>query len=229
MATQRSFIPKGFQHLEFIHANKFIAKPQPRVPGSAPKQFVQLKDRIRHWNIVPGDKVRLTVGKPTDKYNNQQDTKDGWKVHVVKSVDMERNRVYLEGVSNTKSGVFEPPPPEYHSWDADKKALWDKEHTAQKFNRPVHYSNLQLCLNDEAGPSSVFAVRIATSAPKYSTRLGRITWTRYAAKLSARTRIPLDPERNLVPIPWPSAPERKPVDALEADTIEETLLNTRTL
>jgi hypothetical protein len=40
------------------------------------------------------------VGKAAEKYFDEtKGAKGGWKVHVVKAVDMERNRVYLEGVS----------------------------------------------------------------------------------------------------------------------------------
>ena len=70
-----------------------------RIPNRGPQQFVQPHDRIRRWNIRPGDKVRLLVGKPKDKYLNEEDAKGGWKVHTVKTVDLERNAVYLSGVS----------------------------------------------------------------------------------------------------------------------------------
>jgi hypothetical protein len=40
------------------------------------------------------------VGKARDKYfDESKGARGGWKVHTIKAVDMERNRVFLEGVS----------------------------------------------------------------------------------------------------------------------------------
>jgi hypothetical protein len=55
------------------------------------------------------------VGKAAEKYFDEtKGAKGGWKVHVVKAVDMERNRVYLEGVSvsshDTARHGFTPEP-----------------------------------------------------------------------------------------------------------------------
>lgn len=63
------------------------------------KKFVQPHDRIARWNIRTGDYVRLTVGKPEDKYVNGKDDKDGWKVHQVTQIDLERNKLRLNGVT----------------------------------------------------------------------------------------------------------------------------------
>lgn len=61
---------------------------------------MQPRNRIKRWNIVPGDKVRLLVGKPSEKYMDEVRGKEGgWKVYTVSSVDMTRNRVYLNGLS----------------------------------------------------------------------------------------------------------------------------------
>lgn len=65
-----------------------------------PTQWVPTDQRIRRWNIRPGDKVRLLVGKPAEKYVDEREkAAGGWKVYNVKNVDMERNWVYLDGLS----------------------------------------------------------------------------------------------------------------------------------
>jgi large subunit ribosomal protein L24 len=61
---------------------------------------VQPADRIRKWNIRPGDKVRLRVGKPREKFLDEKEkASGGYKVYNVKSVDMEKNWLYLDGLS----------------------------------------------------------------------------------------------------------------------------------
>lgn len=64
-----------------------------------PKQWVPIDARIRRWNIWPGDRVRLVVGKPGDKFQDETSAAAGWKIHTVKHIDMERNTVYLSGVT----------------------------------------------------------------------------------------------------------------------------------
>lgn len=40
------------------------------------------------------------VGKPTEKYLDEAQGKaGGWKIYTVMSVDMERNRLYLDGLT----------------------------------------------------------------------------------------------------------------------------------
>lgn len=41
----------------------------------------------------------MVVGKPADKFQNEASVQDGWKIHTVKYIDMERNTVYLDGVT----------------------------------------------------------------------------------------------------------------------------------
>lgn len=65
------------------------------LPGPKPSRFtprnqiraVPAKDRIRQWNIVPGDKVRLITGPEKDEN----------RLIEVHSVNKLRNRVYLKG------------------------------------------------------------------------------------------------------------------------------------
>jgi hypothetical protein len=70
-----------------------------RVPHASTK-WVPPADRVRRWNIRPGDKVRLLVGKPHEKYmNDVEKAASGWKVYKVKGVDMAKNWLVLEGLS----------------------------------------------------------------------------------------------------------------------------------
>lgn len=74
-----------------------------RLPSRVPHpstHFVQPSDRIRKWNIRPGDKVRLLIGKPREKFVDEQEKAvGGYKVYNVKSVDLTRNWLFLDGLS----------------------------------------------------------------------------------------------------------------------------------
>lgn len=90
-------IPRGFQHLVSTKPNKFAGKTPSRFPHPTTK-FVQPYDRIRKWNIRPGDRVRLVAGKPREKYRNEETAEEGYKVYTVKQIDLARNWVFLEGI-----------------------------------------------------------------------------------------------------------------------------------
>lgn len=69
------------------------------MPGRS-SGFVQLKDRIRQFNFVKGDRVRITVGAPKDKFNDAEiGLASGYKVYTVADVNMTKNRIYLEGLT----------------------------------------------------------------------------------------------------------------------------------
>lgn len=100
-------IPRGFQHLVNTKPNKFAGKTPSRFPHPTTK-FVQPYDRIRKWNIRPGDRVRLVTGKPKEKYRNEETAEEGYKVYTVKQVDLARNWVFLEGIHVCFFFVLDP-------------------------------------------------------------------------------------------------------------------------
>lgn len=61
-----------------------------KLPGLPERKSASLKDRIKWWNVVPGDRVRLM----TDNEN---------RVREVKGINKYTNRVYVE---NEKSVRF---------------------------------------------------------------------------------------------------------------------------
>lgn len=49
---------------------------------------------------MKGDRVRITVGKPKDKFNNgEEGVKSGYKVYTVVDVNQAKSRVFLEGLT----------------------------------------------------------------------------------------------------------------------------------
>lgn len=88
---------------------------------------------------------------------------------------------------------------------------WTEQKNYAYTQRPVQYSNVQLCV-EEAGTESVFATRVATSAPWFDRASNKYIWNRYAAKLSSETSVAPDEKRGLISIPWPKQ---------ERDVVEE--------
>lgn len=77
-----------------------------RIPGDKTSGFVQLKDRIARFNIVKGDKVRITVGSPKDKFNDPvRGAESGWRIYTVEDVKKSKNRIYLKGLTVSASCV----------------------------------------------------------------------------------------------------------------------------
>ncbi|KAL1409619.1 hypothetical protein Q8F55_003614 [Vanrija albida] len=219
-------MPKGLHHLVGAK-NKFITRYPTRAPHP-PKAYVQPKDRIRRWNIRPGDSVRLMVGKPEEKYiDGDVGVSSGWKVYKVSSVDMERNRLYLEGLTNTKANAVRPPPENPEELDEETRNQLKQQQNFIKARRPVQYSNVQLCI-EENGKDSVFATRIATDKLFFNPKARRLQWQRFAASTSRPATIESDPKRGQVSIPWPAIPEREvhpigPHDSDEAAIVTPTV------
>lgn len=81
-ATTRIPWTKNFRHL--LPVPKHWMERRSRYdPGI---KAVPVKDRIKYWNVVPGDKIRVRG--------------EGSKLHEVLSINRFSNRVYLKG--NTK-------------------------------------------------------------------------------------------------------------------------------
>ncbi|OWZ29508.1 hypothetical protein LQV05_006759 [Cryptococcus neoformans] len=197
-------IPRGFQHLVSTKPNKFAGKTPSRFPHPTTK-FVQPYDRIRKWNIRPGDRVRLVAGKPKEKYRNEETAEEGYKVYTVKQVDLARNWVFLEGIHNLKSQIIQDRPYNWDQLSETQKKSYEDQKNFIPILRPVHYSNVQLCLEDKDGPDSIYASRLKTSSTHFNPKTQRIDWRRYATKLSG----PVSAENEkAVRINWPK-PEKE--------------------
>ncbi|WVQ80296.1 hypothetical protein IAT38_002401 [Cryptococcus sp. DSM 104549] len=196
-----SRLVKGYLPPPVAKPSKFINRSQTRAPHPS-VHYVQPKDRIRRWNIRPGDKVRLMVGKPTEKYKNERNTNEGWKVHTVKLVDVTRNRLFLDGVKHLKkTNPIRPHPPNFDKLSDHDKQSYDAQQNYQAELKPVHYSNVQLCVeHDEKGTNSVFATRLKTTEPKWNPYRNRMEWKRLAARLKGTPEA--EEQMEAVVIPW---------------------------
>ncbi|WVR03401.1 hypothetical protein IAU60_000392 [Kwoniella sp. DSM 27419] len=212
-----SRIPRGLHHLVSTRTNKFAGRLPSRLPHASTK-FVQPRDRVRKWNIRPGDRVRLLSGTPKQKFLNEEDSSEGWKTFAVKQVDMARNRVFLEGVNNKKTNVIHKRPDNYDSLTEQQKKSYDDQKNFASTMRPVHYSNVQLCLENKDGVSSTFATRIKTAQTHFNTRTNRLDWIRLAAKISGPTDLAPDAEAPMIRWPKPDKKYEMPKPNTDLDT-----------
>lgn len=85
-SMSKSFITTAqttnFRHLVQLQRRK-------KLPGIQERKSVPVKDRIKWWNIVPGDRVRLM----TDKEN---------RLHEVKGINKYWNRVYVDNEKSVR-------------------------------------------------------------------------------------------------------------------------------
>ncbi|OCF33180.1 hypothetical protein I316_05225 [Kwoniella heveanensis BCC8398] len=200
-----SRLPRGLQHLVNTKSSKFAGRLPSRLPHATTK-FVQPRDRVKKWNIRPGDRVRLTVGTPVQKFLNEEDSSEGWKTYKVKQIDMERNRVFLEGVNNVKTNVIHKFPKDFDSLTEQHKQSYTQQKNFQKSMRPVHYSNVQLCLENRDGADSLFATRIKTANTHFNVSSQRLEWRRFAAKISGG---PVPDSWDKVPLVYWPKPDKK--------------------
>lgn len=84
-ATTKSTLTRDFKHL--LSPTKLHGYAS-SVLVREPRPGVRQHDRIKHWNIVPGDKVRIINGPYADKN----------AVREVASVNKLTNKVYIKGL-----------------------------------------------------------------------------------------------------------------------------------
>ncbi|KAH9963225.1 hypothetical protein BC827DRAFT_1357661 [Russula dissimulans] len=149
---------------------------------------VKPHDRIKYWNIVPGDRIRITGDK------------EG-KVLEVAKINKLSNRVYLKGATKNVCGYVGSLP------------LTGREGGLKN----VHYSRCQLFIGDFEFPPKgkateprtlpVFATRIGTSKPYWQAMGARYEWERFAA--GTTPRLPnATGASDRIKVPWPKRPER---------------------
>lgn len=177
---------------------------------------VKPKDRIKWWNIVPGDHVRVS-GDP-----------DG-AIHEVKAINKYSNRVYLNmqnvclyrrvGVLNltiiyrTTRPLLTPSDQgtyitrDASSWLAGSNSLLLKGVRSLRHSRGS-LPSISLYILRKETIFRVFATRIATSEPHWHPPAHRFDWTRFAAATSPRLPDWSKGTQTRIRISWPM--ERRP-------------------
>jgi hypothetical protein len=210
---------KDFRHLQPFPVNylKRYSFKDMRVRAAKPK------DRIKYWNIVPGDRVRI------------RGDKDG-KILEVAKINKLSNFIYLKGTTAKVRNIF--------------SLVLTLELTCVDYNqRVIVMPGLKMFIIHDASYSleitsflpkaklrsherfrtsdffvvcvliallsslSVFANRIGTSTPYWQPMGARYEWERFAVATTPRlpdaTSTP-----NRIKIPWPKRPERPKYEGL---------------
>ncbi|KAH9482483.1 hypothetical protein JR316_0004583 [Psilocybe cubensis] len=189
-AATQSSVTTHFNHLRPIPRAWVIrrSKYDPKIKSVRPA------DRIKWWNIAPGDQIRLR-GDPESI------------IHEVLSINRLSNRVFLKNTVEESSAEGQPPKSKNYHYSRCQLYLGE-------FEVPTP--------DDPSGLLSfqhVFALRIGTTQPYWDYRLHRYVWKRYAVKTVPKLQ-PSEYGKKIF-IPWPKKPERKYPEAGLYDTLAE--------
>lgn len=91
---------RSLQHMQPPTKGSKFAIKAPTHAAHRPK-FVQPKDRIPFWNIVPGDHVKLRHGRVGQNEGLDQEKVRG--EGVVLSIDREKNWIWLRDVDVSRT------------------------------------------------------------------------------------------------------------------------------
>lgn len=177
---------------------------------------VKPRDRIKYWNVVPGDQIRL-LG---DKTNT---------LHEVLSINRVSNRVFVKGAVNVRVPTCSSFSKQDFFSDAASYRLGKR--TVERFLKAKTItirgvsssSGTMSCLHPKVHPTprlcrmsrflslrinvlmifhveSVFAQRLGSSAPFWNSFLRKYDWQRFATRT-----VPVIPQQKgeRIPIPWP--------------------------
>ncbi|KAI5124173.1 hypothetical protein M0805_000980 [Coniferiporia weirii] len=209
MSSTGRFVSRSEAHKVFVTSKNTtnfrhllpVAKPRhlvvPNHLDRSPDPVLP-RDRIKWWNIVPGDQVRVMAERDA-------------RVREVKGVNKFANRVYIEG--DKKRTEFS---------DDDIRALYQIRNP----HKNVHYSGLQLFLGNFDFPPlpgskeprnvPVFALRVGTSEPRWEN--GRWVWERFACATTPRLPTWTPGAQERITIPWPEAEKPSVPNPTKYDT-----------
>jgi len=159
------------------------------------KKTAPVKDRIKYWNIVPGDQIRL-LG---DRKKTLQE---------VTAINKFRNRVYVRGTGKELPTEGEKPRDKNYHYSRCQLFLGEHE-------LPLKEGET------ERQVVPVFAQRLGTSPPVWNPYLRQWQWERFAAKT---TPVIPNRRSERLPIPWPKKEPITHADATPYDTPKEEVM-----
>ncbi|CDR99027.1 uncharacterized protein SPSC_04495 [Sporisorium scitamineum] len=204
-ASSTGGVMRSLRHLNPPTKGSKFAIRAPSHAAHRPK-FVQPKDRIPFWNIVPGDHVKLRCGRVGQKEGLESDNEKVRGEGIVVSIDREKNWLWLRDVDDNNKlapKAIRHIVPRYVDPLQPEKGYGPN---TTEVPRPVHYSNVMLKIPG----SDQFAVRLSRSAAKYDKRKGMYIWKRFATlKVSDEKLLETGKPFEKVEVPWPSLPGKR--------------------
>ncbi|TBU42148.1 hypothetical protein BD309DRAFT_963789 [Dichomitus squalens] len=199
-AASTAGFTRNFRHL--LPVPRFLVRG-PFMPGQPVPKDTKLKDRIKYWNIVPGDFVKL-----------RGDTNG--TLHEVHKVNKLSNRVILKREIN-KAGYV----PDARSQTGLSVPYAQCQLLVGKYEYPPEDDSTEPTLKN------VFASRLTMSKPYYYRKGGFWIWRRYAVNTIPRLPNYTDWTHVSIRIPWPkrnaiTRPDPTPYDTTEDDALAVT-------
>ncbi|KAG8730905.1 hypothetical protein FRC12_020017, partial [Ceratobasidium sp. 428] len=174
-----SRITKDFRHI----TRNSNYRQRNRVPSivAPTSNYPKPSDRIKYWNIVPGDFVRVVRGGNADNQKRE-----------VLSVDKAKNLVNVKGITRDRGR------------EENAARIAKPIHYS---NLQLFVGEYELPAKDGEKPETVdvYATRLSTSTPVYIPAARRWVWNRYAAGTSPKLPTPegVAPRKNRIKIRWP--------------------------
>ncbi|KAI0663005.1 hypothetical protein C8Q70DRAFT_484901 [Cubamyces menziesii] len=192
-ATTQAFT-RNLRHL--LPVPRFLLRG-PFLPGQSRPKDTKLKDRIKFWNIVPGDYVRL-----------RGDTKG--TIHEVHKVNKLSNRVILKREVNKTDHMPDPNTGTSFSVPYSQCQL-----LVGRYEYPPEGESTQ------AQVKPVFASRLTMSKPYWYPKGGYWIWRRYAVNTTPRLPNYSEKTHISIRIPWPKQTAvSKPSSGLYETTVD---------
>ena len=198
--TQR--VLRSLDHMRQGPSEKFSRKlrpsyMQPRI------HYMPPKDRIKFWNIVPGDHVKLRSGAVGHNEQGRPIRGEG----IVDRVDRTTNRIWLRDLSDdhklAPKIIRHAIPRMVDPEGGPEKGFSGNVNTVA---RPVHYSKVMLKVPD----SEHFASRVENTTPYWDKRRNMFAWRRFAViKDLSEEAVRSGNVVRRVEVPWPHYPQRK--------------------
>lgn len=181
-----------FRHLLPI-PKQWMKRSTPRDPVI---KSVRPRDRIKYWNVVPGDQIRL-IGDRTNT------------LHEVLSINRISNRVFVKGTANAgEENTGKVPPSKNYHYSKCQLFLGNYELPPSK---------------NSAEPQvvPVFAQRLSTSQPSWNPFFRRFDWKRFGTRT-----VPVIPHLRgeRIAIPWPKPAKPTHPDPTTYDTPKEDVV-----
>ncbi|KDQ64898.1 hypothetical protein JAAARDRAFT_167639 [Jaapia argillacea MUCL 33604] len=160
----------NFDHLQSFprHWLKPLSWRDPKLKAA------RVQDRIKWWNIVPGDQIRV-LGDPAGV------------IHEVLNINRISSRVSLKRPQTATTDSSKPAPNKNVHYSKCQLFIGNHEYPADGTEAPK--------------VQPVFAKRIATSQPRWHRLLRRWDWKRFA--VATVPRLPDGKIRERIGIPWP--------------------------
>ncbi|KDQ14100.1 hypothetical protein BOTBODRAFT_159628 [Botryobasidium botryosum FD-172 SS1] len=198
---ERAFPFSGPLTRNFRHMIPLSKRARRLMPKKALKKEVPVDDRIKYWNLVPGDRVRI-----------KGENKD--KIVTILSVDKFKNQLLLKGI--TRGGADKKDSPAF----AARVHYSNVQLHIGKFEFPPKPGS------DEPEIRDVFATRLSTSKPFYLREARHWVWHRFAAATSPALPTPegAQPRKSRIRIKWPKVPTAPKPEASIYDTVAEDAL-----